>query len=101
MVATLALFLGRVVSTDRPADAVWADSPPVHADKALQTHIQRLRTVLGPGAVETHSDGYALAARVVVDANLFEAEARATGAMTCATRWRAERASRSPSDLGV
>jgi predicted ATPase/DNA-binding SARP family transcriptional activator len=79
LLAALALFHGRVVSTDRLADAVWADGPPVRPKKALQVHVQRLRAVLGDGVVETHGDGYALVPGVVVDAELFEREIRAEG----------------------
>jgi predicted ATPase/DNA-binding SARP family transcriptional activator len=79
LLAALALFHGRVVSTDRLADALWADWPPVRAKKALQVHVQRLRAALGAGVVETHSDGYALALGVLVDAELFETEIRAEG----------------------
>jgi predicted ATPase/DNA-binding SARP family transcriptional activator len=77
LLAVLALYQGRVVSTDRLADALWADGPPVRAKKALQVHIQRLRTALGDRVVETHGDGYALASWVVVDAELFKTEVRA------------------------
>ena len=79
VLAVLALFHGRAVSTDRLVDAVWGDRPPLRAEKGLQTHVQRLRVLLGPGVVQTRSDGYALASSVVVDAELFEAEARADG----------------------
>src|SRR5262249_20226365 len=60
VLATLALFHGRAVSTDRLVDAVWGDGPPLRPEKAIQTHVQRLRTALGASVIETHSDGYAL-----------------------------------------
>jgi predicted ATPase/DNA-binding SARP family transcriptional activator len=76
VLAALALFHGRAVSTDRLVDAVWAGGPPVRADKALQIHVQRLRARLGSGVIETRSDGYALAGDVLVDAELFETAAK-------------------------
>jgi DNA-binding SARP family transcriptional activator len=77
VLAALALFRGRAVSNDRLVDAVWGDQPAARVEKALQSHIQRLRAALGPGVIETRSDGYALASDVVVDAERFETEARA------------------------
>ena len=77
VLSALALLRGRVVSTDRLVDAVWGDEPPARVEKALQTHIQRLRVALGPDVIETRSGGYALATEVVVDAERFETEARA------------------------
>jgi predicted ATPase/DNA-binding SARP family transcriptional activator len=75
ILATLALFHGRAVSIDRLVDAVWRDEPPRRPEGALQTYVLRLRTALGAGVVETRPDGYALAAEVVVDAELFETHA--------------------------
>jgi DNA-binding SARP family transcriptional activator len=77
VLAALALCRGRAVSIDRLVDAVWGDQPPLRTEKAVQNNVQRLRVALGPGVVETRSDGYALAADVVVDVELFE---RAVGA---------------------
>jgi DNA-binding SARP family transcriptional activator len=92
--AALALFHGRAVSTDRLVDALWGDRPPARAEKALQTHIQRLRATFGPGVVETRPDGYALADAVVVDAELFEIEARqcesASRLRAALARWNGE-----------
>jgi predicted ATPase/DNA-binding SARP family transcriptional activator len=94
LLAALALFEGRVVPTDRLADALWADGPPVRAKKALQIYVQRLRAALGAGVVETHGDGYALAPAVVVDAKLFETEANAAdssqGLKAALARWKGE-----------
>jgi WD40 repeat protein/DNA-binding SARP family transcriptional activator len=94
LLAALALFRGRAVSTDRLVDALWGDEPPIRAEKALQTHVQRLRGALGPGVVETRSDGYALATTVVVDADLFESEAGADGSAenlrAALARWTGE-----------
>jgi WD40 repeat protein/DNA-binding SARP family transcriptional activator len=94
VLATLALFRGRAVSTDRLVDALWGDEPPARADKALQTYVQRVRGALGSGAIETRGDGYALAASVAVDAELFESEAgvdrSAQGLRAALARWKGE-----------
>jgi predicted ATPase/class 3 adenylate cyclase len=94
ILAALALFHGRTLSADRLVDAVWGDRLPARAEKALQTHVHRLRAVLGAVVVETRSNGYALAANVVVDAELFEDEARTTGSARrlrdALARWRGE-----------
>jgi predicted ATPase/DNA-binding SARP family transcriptional activator len=83
-----------VVSKDRLADAVWADWPPAQAEKVLRTHVHRLRGALGDGVIETHSDGYALAPGVVVDAEVFEAEASAgdsaPGLRAALARWKGD-----------
>jgi DNA-binding SARP family transcriptional activator len=49
VLATLALFHGRAVSSDRLVDALWGDRPPARPEKALHTYVQRVRAVLGPG----------------------------------------------------
>jgi predicted ATPase len=60
----------------------------------LATHVHRLRSALGEGVIETHSDGYALAPEVVVDAELFETEASASdsvqGLRAALARWNGE-----------
>jgi predicted ATPase/DNA-binding SARP family transcriptional activator len=94
LLATLGLSHGRAVSTDRLVDAVWGDGAPQRPEKVLQTYVQRVRAVLGAGVIETVSDGYALAAGVAVDAELFEAEAAAGPSVQCLrdalARWRGE-----------
>jgi DNA-binding SARP family transcriptional activator len=62
------------VPTERLADALWGDRPPLRPDKALQTHILRLRQALGASAIETVDGGYRLAPSVSVDARGFESE---------------------------
>lgn len=67
VVATLALNVGRVVSTDMLFEHLWGDEPPRTANKALQTAVANVRKVLrdawpyahGP-TVETHGAGYLL-----------------------------------------
>src|SRR5215472_15638250 len=48
VLAVLALAEGRAVSRSQLIDAIW-DSPTDKADKALFSHVSRLRTVLEPG----------------------------------------------------
>jgi DNA-binding SARP family transcriptional activator len=94
LLAAVALHHGRAVSTDQLVDALWSDRPPERPEKALHTHIQRIRATLGSAVIETHSGGYSLAAAVVVDAELFERDAR-TGDSALTLRrtlacWRGE-----------
>jgi DNA-binding SARP family transcriptional activator len=95
VLATLALFHGHAVTIDKLIDAVWwADQPPARPDKALQTHVQRIRTRVGSDVVETCRDGYALAADVMVDVELFENELRdsdtPSGLRDALSRWESE-----------
>jgi DNA-binding SARP family transcriptional activator/DNA-binding NarL/FixJ family response regulator len=51
--ALLALFLlhtNETLTTDRLIDALWGDSPPHAAAKAVQMHVSRLRKALAAGA---------------------------------------------------
>lgn len=71
----LATRLGRPVSPDELADAVWGDHPPASAAKNLQSCIVRLRKVLGTGSIETSPHGYALTVPADhLDANEFETQ---------------------------
>jgi predicted ATPase/DNA-binding SARP family transcriptional activator len=81
VLATLALFHGSGVSTDRLVDAIWRDEPPARVEKAIQTYVHRIRAVLGAGVIETRGDGYALAADVLVDVELFESGATETSSV--------------------
>src|SRR5262245_62662244 len=63
--AVLALLLieaNRVVSSDRLIDAVWEESPPDSALKAIQLYVSQLRKVLGRERLETRPPGYLLRA---------------------------------------
>jgi DNA-binding SARP family transcriptional activator len=94
LLATLALFHGRTASREQLVDALWGERPPRGPEKALHTHIQRVRAALGPGVIETQSGGYSLSAEVVVDAALFESEARTGDSMhmlrAALARWTGE-----------
>ncbi|MFL6020554.1 MAG: BTAD domain-containing putative transcriptional regulator [Gaiellaceae bacterium] len=64
--AVLALLLlepGRVVSTDRLIDALWAENPPRTAATSLQNFISQLRKTLGAEVLETKAPGYRLRVR--------------------------------------
>ncbi len=61
VLAALALQPGVVVSSDRLIDVVWGDAAPATAATTLQSHVSRLRRVLGGGAaVLARPPGYVL-----------------------------------------
>src|SRR5256885_16502139 len=73
LLAVLAASTGETVSTDRIADAVWADGPPRSSGKVVQNLVLRLRKVLGNDLIETRPGGYALRAPPeAIDALRFE-----------------------------
>lgn len=76
LLAMLLLEPGRVVSSDRLLDELWAERSPTSGRKALQFHVSKLRDALSPdrqlgeeGVVVTQSPGYA----VLVDPNDLDA----------------------------
>jgi predicted ATPase/DNA-binding SARP family transcriptional activator len=75
VLATLALHAGRPVPVARLVDAVWPDNPPASARNSLQSHVARLRSVLGdPGLIVLEPAGYRLVVPPdQVDALRFEA----------------------------
>jgi predicted ATPase/DNA-binding SARP family transcriptional activator len=62
VLALLALAEGRTVGVDRLVDALWPNDVQESGRQALQTHISRLRTHLGPAAarLQTRHGGYRL-----------------------------------------
>jgi DNA-binding SARP family transcriptional activator len=60
LLAVLLLHANEVVSTDRLIDALWEDSPPDRAQKALQVYVSGLRKLVGQKRIETRSPGYGL-----------------------------------------
>ena len=48
LLATLLLRAGETVSSDHLIEALWGESPPETADKALQMHVSQLRKLLEP-----------------------------------------------------
>ncbi len=73
VLTALAMCVGRSVSADRLADAVWGANPPSTSPKALQGCVVRLRKALGATAIETSAQGYRLAVPAdEVDSQRFE-----------------------------
>ena len=60
VLTALAMCVGRAVSADQLADAVWGDELPPSSHKALQGCVVRLRKALGPEHIETSRQGYRL-----------------------------------------
>src|SRR3954470_19867050 len=60
LLAMLLLEANRVVPRDRLIDALWDESPPETARKALQVHVSQLRKAVGPDRIETRAPGYVL-----------------------------------------
>ena len=60
VLAMLSLRAGRSVSVDALVEAIWGEEPPPTARKTLQSHISRLRSVLGEEAIRTEGKGYVL-----------------------------------------
>jgi DNA-binding SARP family transcriptional activator len=60
LLAVLLLSPNQVVSRDRLIDALWEESPPDTAQKALQVHVSRLRSLLGADRIVTRTPGYAI-----------------------------------------
>ena len=61
LLAILLLHGNRVVSADRLIDALWQETPPRTAAKALQVYVSQLRKLLGPHRLETKPPGYVIA----------------------------------------
>jgi WD40 repeat protein/DNA-binding SARP family transcriptional activator len=60
LLAVLLLDANHVVSTDRLTDALWGETPPRTAGKALQVYVSELRKQLGRERVQTKAPGYLL-----------------------------------------
>ena len=60
LLALLLLNAGKVVSTDRLIDELWAGEPPRTAATSLQNMISALRRLLGREHVVTRAPGYVL-----------------------------------------
>ncbi|MEV6287111.1 BTAD domain-containing putative transcriptional regulator [Kribbella sp. NPDC051770] len=58
--AMLASEVGRTVSVERLAQAVWGEELPAHVRNSTQTQITRLRRLLGGARIRTECDGYRL-----------------------------------------
>jgi DNA-binding SARP family transcriptional activator len=73
VLALLAVERGRLVSMDRIIEAVWQASPPQRPAGNVATLVSRLRSTLGPAAIEGGRAGYRLGAWLRID--LYEAQA--------------------------
>jgi DNA-binding SARP family transcriptional activator/tetratricopeptide (TPR) repeat protein len=60
VLAALLLEPNRVVSSDRLIEALWEESPPETAPKALQVYVSQLRKLLGAERVRRSGQGYVL-----------------------------------------
>ncbi len=65
VLALLLLAAGTPVSEARLVDALWGEELPVSARNSLQSHVSRLRTVLGPAGAQLRREpsGYRLEVR--------------------------------------
>lgn len=61
VLAALAVRVGRPLTAEQLAQALWTDDPPPTWSKSLQGCVVRLRKALGPAAIETVDHGYRLA----------------------------------------
>jgi eukaryotic-like serine/threonine-protein kinase len=60
LLALLLLEANRVVSSDRLIEALWEETPPPTARKALQVHVANLRKLVGKERLQTRAPGYLL-----------------------------------------
>ncbi|MGC4936406.1 BTAD domain-containing putative transcriptional regulator [Kribbella sp. DT2] len=60
VLAVLASEVGRSVSVERLAQAVWGEELPANVRNSTQTQIMRLRRLLGGSLIRTEGDGYRL-----------------------------------------
>ena len=65
VLSALALRIGRPLTAEELADALWGDHPPTSWVKVVQGCISRLRRALGPDAIATMPAGYRLDPSVV------------------------------------
>jgi predicted ATPase/DNA-binding SARP family transcriptional activator len=73
LLTALIIGAGTTASTERLIDQLWGEQPPPAARNSLQSHIARLRTLVGNGTILTRPPGYALdMAEVEIDAVAFE-----------------------------
>ena len=80
LLAVLLIHPNQVVSQDRLIDALWEESPPDTARKALQVHVSKLRKQLGRDRIMTGAQGYAIRVEPdELDAERFERLAGAGG----------------------
>ncbi len=78
VLAALLLSPRQPVGIDRLGQLVWSEGArPTHIDHAVQTHVTRLRRLLGPDVIVTDPSGYHLAVDSDrIDIKRFERQAR-------------------------
>ena len=77
LLVALLLHANEVVPASRLIDALWDESPPETAGKALQVYVSQLRKALGRDTVVTRAPGYLLrVAPGALDLERFEADRR-------------------------
>lgn len=79
LLAALLVDANRAVPVEVLVDRVWGDDPPANTQGALQSHVTRLRRLLGgaPGPITTQPDGYAITvADDAIDVDRFAAAVR-------------------------
>ena len=73
MLSALAMRIGRPVTAEQLADALWGGRPPASWAKVVQGCVSRLRQGLGSEAIATTASGYRLeSALVEVDRDAFD-----------------------------
>ena len=73
LLTALAIAAGAPVAIERLIDQLWEDAPPPAARNSLQSHVARLRGLIGGDTILTRPPGYALdLERVTIDAVDFE-----------------------------
>jgi DNA-binding SARP family transcriptional activator len=81
LLAALAVSTNRAVTTDQLADILWVGEPPPSRDNTLQTHVSRLRHLIGHAAIVSEERSYTLAVDLdQLDAVRFEHLAKAAAA---------------------
>ena len=60
LLAMLLLRANAVVSRDSLIDGLWGEHAPATADRSLDSHVSRLRRLLGPERIERRAPGYLL-----------------------------------------
>lgn len=58
MLARLVVSDGATVSVEQLIDTVWGDEPPSRPKDSLQSQMHRLRSLLGPGILDSTPGGY-------------------------------------------
>jgi peptide/nickel transport system substrate-binding protein len=58
LLAMLLLHPNEVVSRDRLIEGLWGERPPTTAVRSLDSHVSRLRTLVGPERIERRAPGY-------------------------------------------